>query len=530
VQRGFGFIGIAVGALALSACGGGGNGDGNNPPPPVNSTVGGTLTGLAANTTVVLQNNSGNNLSLTANGAFTFSTALSTGTAYSVSVLTQPSGQLCTVSSGNGTMASANITNVAVLCTPPVGKFLYVPNRRTNNVSAYSINASTGALTAVAAAAVPADWQPTGATADPAGKFLYVADQGADTTSPRLSVYSINATSGTLTQVPSSPFELSNPPPAPNGGNVPLYKPFVHPSGKFVYVASDFGKLYGFAADGNGGLTDIQAPTIINPAGFVAAEFDAAAKFLYVPHNNFNNENRGGVSIYDVSATTGTVQPLGEVSTGGVGPSFGKLVASGKFLVVPQSSGGGSSSPRVSSIAIFAVDSQSGMLTPVAGSPFSTTLDTRYLISHPTKNFVYALFGQSIAMYQIDASTGVLTPIAGSPLSIANVGTAGALRIDPSGRFLYLSNTIVGAIQGFAIDQTSGALTQIPGLPIQVWQSPVLTLDPSGRFLYMLQAGQGLNQNSIHSYAVDPVTGALTFVNWLSTAENPQAIEVVGRQ
>src|SRR6516165_5783968 len=80
----------------------------------VTYSVGGSVSGLSG--TVVLQNNGGDNLTLTANGTFTFATPLAGGAAYNVSVLTNPSGQTCSVSNGVGTIASANITNVAVSC------------------------------------------------------------------------------------------------------------------------------------------------------------------------------------------------------------------------------------------------------------------------------------------------------------------------------------------------------------------------------------------------------------------------------
>jgi Beta-propeller repeat len=64
-------------------------------------TVGGAVTGLSG--TVVLQNNGGDNLSLSANGNFTFATKLAKDATYAVTVLTQPTGQICTVSSGSGT-------------------------------------------------------------------------------------------------------------------------------------------------------------------------------------------------------------------------------------------------------------------------------------------------------------------------------------------------------------------------------------------------------------------------------------------
>ncbi len=77
-------------------------------------TVGGTITGLSG--TIVLQDDGGDDLGLSADGSFTFSTTLADCSDYSVTVLAQPSGQTCTVASGSGTIAGANVTSVAVSC------------------------------------------------------------------------------------------------------------------------------------------------------------------------------------------------------------------------------------------------------------------------------------------------------------------------------------------------------------------------------------------------------------------------------
>ena len=58
-------------------------------------TVGGSVSGLSGS--VVLQDNGGDNLSVAANGSFTFATSLASGAAYAVTVKTNPSGQTCTV-------------------------------------------------------------------------------------------------------------------------------------------------------------------------------------------------------------------------------------------------------------------------------------------------------------------------------------------------------------------------------------------------------------------------------------------------
>lgn len=94
--------------------------------PSTTYTVGGTLSGLNNGAQITLKNDGSNGsdvLTLTANGAFTFSNPVNQGGAYSVSVGTQPTNQLCTVAQGAGSNVTANITSVLVTCTNafPVG-------------------------------------------------------------------------------------------------------------------------------------------------------------------------------------------------------------------------------------------------------------------------------------------------------------------------------------------------------------------------------------------------------------------------
>ena len=83
--------------------------------PAATFTVGGTVSGLAGSG-LVLQNNGRDDLAVAGNGGFTFGTPQSGGTAYAVSVKTQPSGQGCTVANGTGTVGSAHVTTVEVRC------------------------------------------------------------------------------------------------------------------------------------------------------------------------------------------------------------------------------------------------------------------------------------------------------------------------------------------------------------------------------------------------------------------------------
>jgi len=84
---------------------------------PVSATIGGNVSNLAVGTSLILQDNGGDSLTITASGPFTFKTPVTGADIYAVTVLTQPvsPNQICTVANGSGT-ATANVTNVAVSC------------------------------------------------------------------------------------------------------------------------------------------------------------------------------------------------------------------------------------------------------------------------------------------------------------------------------------------------------------------------------------------------------------------------------
>jgi sugar lactone lactonase YvrE len=89
-------------------------------------TVGGTVSGLVGSG-LVLQNNAGDNLTVTGGGSFTFVTPVASGASYGVSVLTQPSDpvQVCRVSSaGAGVVTSSNVSSIGVTCATSILRLL----------------------------------------------------------------------------------------------------------------------------------------------------------------------------------------------------------------------------------------------------------------------------------------------------------------------------------------------------------------------------------------------------------------------
>jgi len=161
----------------LAACGGGGGGGGDSAtaPPPNNVPRFAYVANFSDNTVSI----------------------------YTVNAAT---GQL----RHNGYVAAG--TNPSSVTVDPSGKFAYVTNSFNgtggNSVPAYSINATTGALTRIDADGTlagiqnfPAGSGPRAVSVDPAGKFAYVANNGGG-----VSAYTINATTGALTAVAGSPF------------------------------------------------------------------------------------------------------------------------------------------------------------------------------------------------------------------------------------------------------------------------------------------------------------------------------------
>lgn len=88
-------------------------------PPAAAYTIGGSVSGLTGSG-LVLQNNGADNLSITTNGAFTFSLPIDQGNNYAVSVLSQAMNQTCTVNNDSGAVTDANITSVTVTCVDDV--------------------------------------------------------------------------------------------------------------------------------------------------------------------------------------------------------------------------------------------------------------------------------------------------------------------------------------------------------------------------------------------------------------------------
>ena len=392
--------------------------------------LGGPISGLTASG-LVLQVNGADNISIAAGStSFSFPVAMANGTAYNVSVLTQPHSnsqlQVCSVSNGSGIVGAAP-SGISLVCNNPSELVLVAyPSFITKfvnpgSISAFPIDPTTGAPIQSGIPFATSNFtsgnSPSSIAVDPSGKFAYVPCPQDQT----VWVYSIYPTWQLLSQVAVFSF----------GAAVPGIITFA-PNGKFAY-GTVVGGIAAYAIAAPVGLTEITGSPFANGARSVTSiTVDPTSKFVYAA----NGGNPGSVSGYTIDSTTGAP-------------------------------------------------------TPIAGSPFPTDVASDFVAVDPSGRFAYVansgLSNASVSAFTIDATSGALTPIAGSPFSAGSGGGVVSIAIDSNGKFAYVGNSASGSISAYTIDLTTGALTPITGSPF-AGASGIAVIDPSGKFLYTLSA------------------------------------------
>src|SRR5713226_6640260 len=225
-------------------------------------------------------------------------------------------------------------------------RFAYVANSNSNDVSMYTINATTGALTAIAPGTIAAGRFPQAVAVDPSGRFAYVATLEFDA----VSMYTINATTGALTSIGTT---------VKAGGSAQSVA--VDPSGRFAYVASadnDFGfsslvSMYTINAT-TGVLTSIGAIDAgITPASVAV---DPSGRFAYAASDAFSVGETGNVFMYTINATTGALTSIGTIAAG-IDPASVAVDPSGRFAYVANLNS--------NDVSMYTIDATTGALTSI---------------------------------------------------------------------------------------------------------------------------------------------------------------------
>jgi 6-phosphogluconolactonase len=339
-------------------------------------------------------------------------------------------------------------TPVTVTAQNSPGHTLYMAASDLNYVSQYAINYG-GYLSPAIQLTMP-NGPPQDFVTDRAGMFAYA------TVALGIEAFTIDRTTGALIEVPGSPF-------APAGSGP--FKLAMDPQGNFVYVT-------------------------------------------------FSASNT--VSSYRINRNSGALKLNGSAAAGN-GAGAVKTDPSGKFLYVANSVD--------NTVSAYVINWTSGALTPVAGSPFVTGFDPN--VFAVSNSFLY-LFGgnnlsgspKSISGYAIDTASGVLTPVSGSPF-LGHGSPANYIAVDAVHNILYQpvfpgQHQDGDAFNINTIDPATGTITFVDfTAEFEPQDAEAMLVDFSGDTLYTIdqwRSGSSDTTTAVGSYSIDPATGQLNIL------------------
>lgn len=317
----------------------------------------------------------------------------------------------------------------------PHAEFLYVLNEESDDVSGFSID--DGVLTPNGSNVLTGAG-PEGVAVDPLGRFIFVAN-GDD---EDVSTFLIDAGTGQLVD----PFLREALGATPGGVAVDA-------RGKHLFVTlQSTDELVAFAIDqADGSLTEVDRVAAGNGPRGVAA--DPTGQFVFTSNVDGANDTLAAFRFAGGSFLSG---PLAVAAPNT--PGQPRVAPDGQHLYVALRS--------TDLIAPYAIDATTGALTVDGPGSVATSTDPAVVDLHPTAGLAYAAVpggalesGHVARMTVGEAGDLELLGETGIGLSPADV------RVDPSGGFLFAANNGGDDVSVFAIDVATGDLLLVSQLP-----------------------------------------------------------------
>ena len=506
---------------------------------------------------VVKDTTNGHQATVAANATtFAISPAIASGTAYNVTVLTQPTNptQSCVVSSGAaGTVGAGAVTSVAITCTTStftVGgtisgltgtglvlkdtvnsqQVTVLANATTFTITPGVASGGTYAVSVLTQASTPAQFcRVTHATGNittanvtsvavactNVGQVVFVTNPYDNGGTGTLASFTITAATGALTAAngtPATPAVASLTDDNPTGLAL-------DPTGNFLYVANAGTAVAGPPFTGNdvatwavdptaGTLTEgtpVTISTTNQPAGLaIDPAASAGGPFLYVGSNDIPN---GVLEAFNPTAGVLGGQLTGSPYVGGNVANTLAVDSTQQFLFTPFYNDG--------TLGVYLIGT-GGIPAAISGSPFGALLAAPYAVAaNPNGQFIYVTdtltvpgtAPGTVTQFSYD-NTGALTQV-GTSLTVGT--NPYGIAIDPSGQFLYVSNGD-GTVSGFTVAPTTGVLTSMgaavhTGATAVVNTTTSLAIDPSSQYLYVTTGDAATAGSSIIVFTITPVTG-----------------------
>jgi 6-phosphogluconolactonase (cycloisomerase 2 family) len=300
--------------------------------------------------------------------------------------------------------------------------------------------------------------------------------------------------------------------------------PTADPLNQFLYVESASvgvggaivgGELQTYSIDAaTGALSTVNgSPFASAPAGCV--DFEPTGKFGFV---TIGVNSATLLVTYSRDVNTGILTLLNSANLGAV-PTHTAIDPLGKYLYI-------GASPDFFNTTLglgFSINSSTGTLTAIPGSPFALSKDGGTFTFHPSGNYLYMANsnGQSIDTYSVARSTGALTLVSTTATCINPT----PVRFSPDGGFAYTTCSMTPAhvvspsLESFAVG-ANGALTHLGSVPTPQLASD-LTVDPSGKFLYLSTITPYIFISNVDANGVPQAVGSV------GTQANPSLSNVV---
>ena len=419
------------------------------------------------------------------------------------------------------------IRNYTVNITVELGAqtgVLYVlnDNPNGNQIYGYAVNETTGALTLLSGFPIPIGGNGANITnseqltIDQANQRLYALNRNSGT----VSAYSINATTGALTSLPFSPINLGT-------GNWATLA--VHPSGSPLVIARGNGtQLLSYQITATTATAAVGSPYNTGTAQGVSLSFSQDGNYVYTG----GNPNTTTIAGFSVNATTGVLTALtGSPFEAGGLPSAYVTDAAGRLFLANATAGqvrvftstngiltAASGNPFTSGlteaiqgllhpngfylvadrignrVGVYRINGSGNAttLTAITGSPFTAGgTFTDVLALNQAGTLLFAANGDSrnLTAFSINPATGALTAL--RTQAVNTLGTSGRLT-----GLAYL----LPACQAITLSPTT-----LPSGTVGIAYNQTISASPTGSYTFAVTSGAlpvGLSLNS--------ATGALT--------------------
>jgi 6-phosphogluconolactonase len=283
-------------------------------------------------------------------------------------------------------------------------------------------------------------------------------------------------------------------------------------TGDYLYVGNGNNTfIAGFGVGTTGSLSVLNNSPYNNGVGVICSAITPSNGFLYAGTTS-------GIFIYAINPDGSiTVQNGGKIAAQDVVPTAMQVDSTGSFLLAV----GVSTSTATQAIGIYQIDSTTGLLTALTGSPLplytgktstATVLTPTGMLITPNNSYVYvSLASLGVQVLTLGSNGALSTGSAATilpPLSTSSSPADYGLGSDPGSKFLFVAEFNTG-LRVFSIG-TNGALNEVSGSPYAVGTGPTgVLLDPTGSFVYVANKGS----NNISGFTLTLASGKLTAIS-----------------